>query len=71
MKLWVRRVGFIRNGKVVGGIDDLLVEFKNGIRSCKKMFWNFRQVGIQTNAEVGFLLANLLNELRACHGRES
>ena len=48
-------------------IYDLLVEFENRIRNRTQMRWNFLQVSIEADTEVGLFLLNLAKDVRGSH----
>ena len=47
------KIGFISNGKVMRGINDLLVEFKSRIFSLEKMLRDFGKIRVKSYAEKG------------------
>jgi hypothetical protein len=48
------KIGFVCHSKVVGGINDLPVEFKCRIISLEKVLWDFGKIGVEADTEKAF-----------------
>src|SRR4029079_2911045 len=62
-----RSIDLISYTMIFRGINDLLIEFKNGIGMRTKLSWDFCDVCIEANAEICFFGKYLVNKLLPGH----
>ena len=60
-------VGFVSHTIGCGGINNCLVEGKDGVFLLQQMLWNLLDVGVETHTEEGLLGENLIDKFLTCH----
>jgi len=57
------KIQLVRADKIAGGFDDLPIEPQHGILGRAKVAWELCGIGVETDAEEGFVLALNLQQL--------
>ena len=60
-------VGLVCHTIGCGGINNCLVEGKDGVFLLQQMLWNLLDVGVETHTEEGLLGENLIDKFLTCH----